>query len=112
MKNLHMTGRFLVHKSNLEAFKNIVQQCIACTEENDIGTLQYDWFHNKDQTRWVVRETFTNSDAALTHMENLGDLMDDILAVSEYSPEIYGNASSDFLNAIGGFVPKVFTAFE
>ena len=111
MSNLQMTGRFKVEKENIEAFKKIVQACIKNTNDKDINTLQYDWFCNKDQTVWVVREIFKDSEAAITHMENLDNLMDEILAISEYAPEIYGNPSDEFLIAISGFVPKVYSFF-
>ena len=111
MNHLQMTGRFKVAKENIEAFKKIVQACIKSTEEKDLHTLQYDWFCNENQTEWTVREIFKDSDAAITHMENLDELMDEILAVSDYFPEIYGNPSEEFLNAISGFVPKVYSFF-
>lgn len=112
MKNLQVTGRFKVLPEHLDQFKFLVEKCIKCTLENDIHTLQYDWFCNKEQTEWAVREIFKDSEAAIVHFENLGDLIDDILEIAEYYPEIYGNPTQEFLNVAAGFVPQVYAVYH
>jgi len=112
MKEIQMTGRFKVSKENLPVFKKLVAACIACTKEKDTGTLQYDWFSNNEETEWIVRETFVDSQATLDHMDNLGDLLDAILEVSKYHPEIYGNPSKELMNDAAGFVPTYFPFYK
>jgi len=112
MKEIQIKGRFKVSTENLPVFKKLVDACIACSKEKDTGTLQYDWFSNKEETEWIVKETFVDSQATLDHMDNLGDLLDAILAVSEYHPEIYGNPSKELMNDAAGFVPTYFSSYR
>ena len=112
MKEIQITGRFKVSKENLPIFKKLVAACIACTKEKDKGTLQYDWFSNNEETEWIVRESFVDSKATLDHMDNLGDLLDAILEVSKYRPEIYGNPSQELKNDAAGFVPIYFPFYR
>ncbi len=112
MQNLQITGRFQIHEGQTEAFKKVVSKCIAVTKAKDKNTLQYDWFFNHDETKCVVREIFKNSDAAVEHLDNLGDLIDELLEISDYTPEIYGSPSKDFLNAAAGFLPKMYDFYE
>jgi quinol monooxygenase YgiN len=74
--NIHqiqVTATFpAIAREDLTEFKQAVSDAIARTE-NESGTLQYDWFSNDDETKWVVRETYENSDANLTHIDNCGD---------------------------------------
>lgn len=108
MKNLQITGRFNIHEGKTEEFKKIISRCIEITKANDKNTLQYDWFFNHDETKCVVREIFKNSEAAVEHLDNLGDLIDELLEIADYSPEIYGSPTKDFLNAAAGFLPKLY----
>ena len=66
--------------------------CMKSVKEKDTGTLQYDWFLDADQTECVVREHYKDSDAAMEHMGNLGDLLGALLSVCDMSLEVYGNA--------------------
>ena len=112
MKNLQITGRFNIHEGKTEEFKKIVSQCINITKSKDKNTLQYDWFFNHNETKCAVREIFKDSEAAVEHLDNLDALIDELLEVSDYTLEIYGNPSQELLNAAAGFLPKVYSYFD
>jgi quinol monooxygenase YgiN len=84
MKNIQITARFKINDGKLEEFKRLADNCIAVTKEKDQNTLQYDWFFSEDETECIVREIYSDSNAVLSHMGNLGDLLEKIIEVSDF----------------------------
>ena len=96
MKNLQVTARFKIHDGKLEEFKKLAAECLSVTIEKDQNTLQYDWFFNKDQTECVLREKYTDSNALLAHLGNLGDLFGEILEWQTYIRRYMGIRPKNF----------------
>ena len=112
MKNLQLTARFVIHDGKLEKFKELAKACMQSTKEKDTGTLQYDWYFNKEGTECVVRETYVDSDAILAHIGNLGPLLGDLLAISDFYPELYGAPSEALTNATAALKPRIYAHFQ
>lgn len=107
MKNLQVRAGFKIHTGKIDAFKELAQSCMAAVKEKDMDTLQYDWFFNEDETECIVREQYTDSNAVLAHVGNLGELFGQILAVSDFSLEIFGDPTPELLEAVAPFNPQV-----
>jgi quinol monooxygenase YgiN len=105
---IQVTAKFQIHEGKLHAFKQLAAQCLKSVKEKDTGTLQYDWYYNNTGTMCIVRETYKNSEAILEHSGNLGDLLDSLLAISDFSAEIYGSPSDELLGALAGLDLTVF----
>jgi quinol monooxygenase YgiN len=112
MHALQVTARLTIHDGKLEEFKELARQCMGIVRERDSGTQQYDWFFNEDHTQCVVRETYTDSKAALEHIANLGPTLGAIFGVSDMALEIYGSPSEELLAAISGLAPKIYAPFQ
>lgn len=113
MDRLQLTARFPnIPSGNLLEFKKLAAQALEITK-GEAGTLQYDWFFNDDETVCVVRETYADSDAVLTHMANLGELLGKLLEVGggcEF--EVFGSPSAQLLEAGAALGPSVFSYFQ
>lgn len=112
MSNIQVTARFKIHPGKEEAFKTLAQACMACVKEKDTDTLQYDWYFSSDGSECRVRETYANSDAVLAHVANLGPLFGQFLELSEFTPEIYGEASDALVGAVEIFKPEVYGYYQ
>jgi len=112
MNNIQVTARLKIYDGKLEEFKKLAAEILSVIKEKDQNTLQYDWFFNEDQTECIVRENYADSDAVLTHMGNLGDLLGKILEVSDLNLELYGNPSEELLNAAAALNPKVYSFYQ
>jgi quinol monooxygenase YgiN len=112
MKNLQLTARFMIHDGQLEKFKQLAKACMQSTKDKDKGTLQYDWYFNSDETECRVRETYVDSDAILAHIGNLGPLLGELLAISDFYPELYGSPSQALINATAALKPTVYSHFQ
>lgn len=114
MKKIHLTAKFKIHDGKIEEAKQIAAECIALVKEKEVGNgaLQYDWFFSPDQTECVVRETYTDSNAVLAHMQNLAEPLGKLMGISDLALEVYGNPSVELQKAASAFVPKVYTYYQ
>ena len=112
MNTLKIIARWKIHDGKLEEFKSMAEECLSIVKEKDQHTLQYDWYFNQDQTECVLREEYTDSDALLAHLGNIGDLFGKLLAIADFSGEIYGEPSDELLQATAGLNPKVYSFYR
>lgn len=112
MKKIQITAKFKIHEGKVEEFKKIAAQCVPAVKANEKGALQYDWFFNPGKTECVVRETYTGSNAVLEHLGNVGALLGQLLYISDFEAEIYGNMSEELKHALAGMNVKVYSFFQ
>ncbi len=89
----------------LEEFKQVAAQMLAVTQEKDTGTLQYDWFLNREQTVCVIRETYESSEALLEHFAHLDQALGKrplSQMAYDHSPEIFGRPSAELVERLQG----------
>ena len=113
MSELWGIARFKFHEGKLEEFKRLSAQATEIVRTKDTGTLQYDMYFNDDQSECMVLERYRDSEAAMEHAANLGDLMGAILAtVSVVHGEILGEPSAELRAKLAGSeVPVLFTPY-
>jgi quinol monooxygenase YgiN len=107
-------ARFRIHEGKLEEFKRLSAQAMEIVQTKDSGTLQYDTFFNDDQSECVVIERYRDSEAAIEHAANLGDLFGPILeTVSVVHGELLGEPSPELRsNLADQELPQLFTPYE
>ena len=74
MSELWGIARFKFHEGKLEEFKRLSAQAMEIVRTKEPGTLQYDIYFNDNQSECVVLERYRDSEAAMAHASNLGDL--------------------------------------
>lgn len=114
MKEIQITAKFKIHKGKLEEFKKIAADCVVAVAKNEKGkgAIQYDWFFSPDETECVVRETYVDSDAVMAHMGNVGEMLGQLLAMSGFELEVYGNPSEELQKAAAALNPKVYSFYQ
>ena len=112
MNNLQITARYQIHSGKLAEFKKIAEDCNSIVKAKDKDTLQYDWYFDESQNECVLRETYPDSNALLTHLGNIGELFGKLVALGDFSAEVYGQPSKELLQATTGLNIKVYTFFQ
>lgn len=108
MEKIQLTARFGVHPGKIGEFRELMDKCIGVVREKEPGTLQYDWFHNADQTEFVVRESYANPEAVFVHMENVGPYLARFLAITDFSGEVFGNPPEALRKSFAAFDVKFY----
>jgi quinol monooxygenase YgiN len=106
-------ARFKFHEGKVEEFKRLSAQALEIVRTKDPGTLQYDVYLNDDESECVVIERYKDSEAAIQHAANLGDLFGAVLAtVSVVHGEILGEPSAELRAKLADSeVPVLFTPY-
>jgi quinol monooxygenase YgiN len=112
MSNLQITARYQIHNGKLEEYKKLAEECLSLVKAKDKDTLQFDWYFDEEQTECVLRETYPDSNALLAHLGNIGELLGKLLAVGDFSAEVYGQPSDELLKATSGLKLKVYTFYQ
>ena len=112
MKEIFTVAYLRIHEGKTDEFKAVAGACKETVREKDKGTLQYDWFFDRDEKTCVVHERYADSDAMLEHMGNLGDILGRLLGMADLSLELYGAPSEEILQAVEGMDVKVFGYFQ
>jgi quinol monooxygenase YgiN len=113
MSELLGIARFKFHEGKVEEFKRLSARALEIVRTKDPGTLQYDVYLNDDESECVVIERYKDSEAAIQHAANLGDLFGAVLAtVSVVHGEILGEPSAELRAKLADSeVPVLFTPY-
>jgi quinol monooxygenase YgiN len=111
VSELQGIARFKIHEGKLDEFKRLSAQCIEIARNKDTGTLEYGIYLNDDQSEAVVHERYRDSDALIEHTENLGELMEAILATVSASGEVLGEPSAELKAKLADSPVHLFTPF-
>jgi quinol monooxygenase YgiN len=107
-------ARFRFHEGKLDEYKRLSAQAMEIVRTKEPGTLQYDTYLNDDQTECVVIERYRDSEAAIEHAANLGDISAAVLAmVTVVHGELLGEPSAELRAKLADSeVPQLFTPYE
>jgi quinol monooxygenase YgiN len=113
MSELLGIARFKFHEGKVEEFKRLSARALEIVRTKDPGTLQYDVYLNDDESECVVIERYKDSEAAIQHAANLGDLFGAVLAtVAVVHGEILGEPSAELRAKLADSeVPVLFTPY-
>ena len=110
-RELQGIARFKFHDGKLDDFKRLSAQCMEIVRTKDTGTLQYEICFNDDQSECIVLERYRDSEALLEHADNLGGLMEAILATGSVSGELLGEPSAGLKANLAEGPVRLFTPF-
>ncbi len=114
MTELIGIARFKIHEGMFDEFERLSAEAMDIVRTKEPGTLQYDTYFDDARSECVIIERYRDSDAAMQHAENLGDLSAAVLeTVSVVHGEILGEPSEELRAKLAGMdVPKLFTPYR
>lgn len=88
----------------LDEFKAMATGFIGGTQANEPDTLTYQWYISEDGARALLHESFTTSEAMLTHLGNVGPELPNLLAIAPITRfEVFGSVSDGAKEALAPF---------
>lgn len=92
-----------IQAGKVERVKELAAQFCERARDED-GMLAYEWSVSEDGTSLHVYERYVDSDAALTHFENVAPHVGELLAVVKPTgTDCYGATSPAFRTAVEGY---------
>ncbi len=111
MNTIRIVARARIHPGKLEEFTKIAAGCLAASRR-DPGTQSYEWYLNADRTECVVLEVYDDSNALLAHVGNLGELLGQVMAVSDLTLEFFGDPSPELRQVGDSLGAKVYSYLQ
>ena len=97
----------------LEAFKKTVNSMIEVTARNEPDTLSYNWFINEEGTECHLLETFKDSEAFITHLNNVGPMFPKLLeSCTVTRAKIFGEPSDALKELLAPLGVEYFSHFN
>ncbi|MGH8971937.1 MAG: putative quinol monooxygenase [Acidimicrobiia bacterium] len=113
MEQIQVTATFPnIAPDNLAEFKRMGGDVMKIAAEEH-GVLQYDWFFNADESTCVVRETYENSEALLSHLGMVGPMVGPLLELGGgIEIEMFDSPSEQLAQALEAFSPTCYAYFQ
>lgn len=112
MQRLQIDAICKIHEGKIDEFQAAARNLLATVREKDKGTLQYDWFLDRERGVCVVREAYADSGAMLQHMANMGDLLPAVMKLADLSVAIYGDPTPELTATLAGAKPTIYPYFQ
>jgi quinol monooxygenase YgiN len=107
-EKIYSYAKFSIHAGKLQEFKQLAGECSRIVNEQEPGTLFYEWFMNAEESECVALDCYVDIDAMLAHIKHIGPLMRSLMAISDRYLEIYGK---DPFPVLGGSATSKSTEF-
>jgi quinol monooxygenase YgiN len=112
--SIHFRVLVTIVKGKREEYKKLVQEMSRTVEANEPGTLHYQFYLNRDETKCIVNEIYANSEATLAHINGVASqtILPKIHNVSRVSRlEVYGNPSEELQKVLADVVLQTYIPF-
>lgn len=111
---IHFRAEFTIEEGKIEEYKKLVKEMSRVVEANEPDTIDYQFFLNRAETKCIVHETYTNSEAVLAHNAGVASqtILPKIFSVSRISRfDVYGNPSEELQKVLTSFGPPTYNLF-
>jgi quinol monooxygenase YgiN len=111
---IHFRAEFTIEEGKIEEYKKLVQEMSRVVEANEPDTIDYQFYLNRDETKCMVHETYTNSEAVLAHNAGVASqtILPKIFSVSRINRfDVYGNPSEELQKVLASFGPQTYNLF-
>jgi quinol monooxygenase YgiN len=111
---IHVRAEFTIEKGKIEEFKKLIQDMSRIVENNELDTINYQFYLNRSETKCMVHETYTNSESTLAHITGIASkiILPKIFNISKLIRlDVYGNLSEELQNVITSFDSQTFSRF-
>ena len=114
MSELLGIARFKFLKGKRDEYLRLSERASEIVRATEPGTLAYDLYLNGDQSECMFIERYRDSEAAMEHAANLGDMFPAVLStVSVVHGELLGEPSAELRAKLAGSdVPVLFTPYR
>jgi quinol monooxygenase YgiN len=114
MTELIGIARFKIHEGKVDEYKRLSEAAMEIVRTKEPGTLQYDTYFSEDGSECVIIERYRDSEAAMEHAANLGEVSAAVLeTVTVVHGELLGEPSPELRAKLSeSDVPVLFTPFE
>ena len=113
-EQIEFRAEFTIQEGKIEEYKKLVQEMSRVVEANEPDTIGYHFYLNRDETKCIVSEIYSNSEAVFAHSNGIASqtILPKIFNISRISRfEVYGNPSEELQKVLTTFSPQAYKLF-
>ncbi|MGA7368945.1 MAG: antibiotic biosynthesis monooxygenase [Nitrososphaeraceae archaeon] len=111
---IHFKIEFIIEEGKTDEYKKLIQDMSRMVEVNEPDTVVYEFYLNDDETKCIVHEGYSDSEAALAHATSTASksVLPKIFNISKISRfEVYGDPSEKLQKELAGFNAQPYKLF-
>jgi quinol monooxygenase YgiN len=106
---IRATAEVSIPPGKMNEFKVLAAEIIAKVQANEPDTFSYEYFLSSDESKCYVVQYYKDSEAALAHLENIGDLAGPLHEVAPLTGVmIFGSPSDELRRVLEPVRPQIF----
>ena len=112
--NIHFRAEVTIEEGKKEEYKKLIQDMSRVVEANEPDTINYQFYLNRVETKCIVHETYTNSEAVLAHNNSVASqtILPKIFNMAKINRlDVYGNPSEELQKVLTSFHSQTFNLF-
>ncbi len=100
-----------VNPGKMDDATSLMQEMVSATQDNEPGTLNYEWNFSADKSSIHLFERYANSEAIMIHLGNFGSKYAErfMQCFSPTGLSVYGKPSADVQDALAAFGPVYYS---
>lgn len=104
MKQVYWMLEVKIKDGEVDALKALLADMVKATQNDEPGTLNYEWWINGDETSCHIYERYADSSAVMVHLGNFGaKFAGRFMAILEPTRlMVYGDVSDEVRKALDG----------
>jgi quinol monooxygenase YgiN len=104
MSRLEVIAHLKVRPGQLDGFKRQAAELVRLAQEQDTGTLRYDWFLSRDGTECEVHEVYESSESMMEHSAHIAEARNKMFAefAEDHAVKVFGEPSPAFFEMVEG----------
>src|SRR5688500_5598793 len=113
-QTLHFRAEFTISEGKIKIYKKLIKEMSKVVKANEPDTINYQFYFDKSETRCIVHETYTNSEAVFSHINGVASktILPRIHHISRITRfEVFGTPSKKLQKAMEGLSPQIYILF-
>jgi quinol monooxygenase YgiN len=104
MSRLEVIAHLKVRPGQLDGFKRQAAELVRLANEQDTGTLRYDWFLSRDGSECEVHEAYESSESMMEHAAHIAEARNTMFAeyAEDHVVKVFGEPSPQFFAMVEG----------
>ena len=111
---IHFKAEFEIKEGKIEEYKRLVKEMSMMVKANEPETLTYQFYLNQDNTKCIVHEKYSNSEAVFAHANGVASqtILPKIFDVARISKfDVYGDPSEEVQKVLANFSAQIYNLF-
>ncbi len=111
---IHFRAEFAIQEGRMDGFNRLVREMSKTVQDNEPGTITYEFYLSKDNTKCIVHKTYANSEAVFAHSNGIASktVLPKIFEIAKMNRfDAYGNLGEELQEHLANFGSQFYNLY-